>query len=49
MPDAPTVSRTLTLDSREEAVILFGPRDQVLKTLVPVPTGKPVEITSQQA
>lgn len=28
---------------------LFGPRDQVLKTLVPVPTGKPVEITSQQA
>ncbi|MFS0828497.1 type I secretion system permease/ATPase [Pseudomonas phoenicis] len=28
---------------------LFGPRDQVLKTLVPVPSGKPVEISSQQA
>jgi len=33
MPDAPTVSRTLTLDSREEAVILFGPRDQYLRAL----------------
>ncbi len=31
MADASTVSRTLTLDSREEAVILFGPRDQFLR------------------
>lgn len=31
MSDASTVSRTLTLDSREEAVILFGPRDQFLR------------------
>jgi phosphate starvation-inducible PhoH-like protein len=28
-----TVTRTLTLDSREEAVILFGPRDQYLRTI----------------
>src|SRR5437764_11302490 len=28
-----TVTRTLTLDSREEAVILFGPRDQFLRTI----------------
>ncbi|HET6573764.1 MAG TPA: PhoH family protein [Fimbriiglobus sp.] len=33
MPDAPTVTRTVTLDSREEAVALFGPRDQYLRTL----------------
>jgi phosphate starvation-inducible PhoH-like protein len=33
MPETPTVSRTVTLDSREEAVILFGPRDAVLKTV----------------
>jgi phosphate starvation-inducible PhoH-like protein len=31
MSDAPTTTRTLTLDSREEAVILFGPRDQFLR------------------
>ena len=31
MPD--TTSRTLTLESREEAVILFGPRDSFLRTL----------------
>ncbi len=31
MSDAPTATRTLTLDSREEAVILFGPRDQFLR------------------
>src|SRR5690349_6369077 len=29
----PTVTRTVTLDSREEAVILFGPRDQFLRTI----------------
>ena len=29
----PTVTRNLTLDSREEAVILFGPRDQFLRTI----------------
>ena len=28
-----TVTRNLTLDSREEAVILFGPRDQYLRTI----------------
>ena len=28
-----TATRTLTLDSREEAVILFGPRDQFLRTI----------------
>jgi phosphate starvation-inducible PhoH-like protein len=28
-----TVTRNLTLDSREEAVILFGPRDQFLRTI----------------
>ena len=33
MPDNPTATRTLTLDSREEAVILFGPRDQFLRTI----------------
>lgn len=33
MADTPTASRTLTLDSREEAVILFGPRDQFLRTI----------------
>ena len=33
MPDAPAVSRTVTLDSRDEAVILFGPRDQFLRTI----------------
>ncbi len=33
MSDAPVVSKSLTLESREEAVILFGPRDQFLKTL----------------
>src|SRR4051794_4912202 len=32
MPDS-TVTRSLTLDSREEAVILFGPRDQFLRTI----------------
>jgi phosphate starvation-inducible PhoH-like protein len=31
MADPQTVSRTITLDSREEAVILFGPRDQYLR------------------
>ena len=31
MSDAQTVSRSVTLDSREEAVILFGPRDQYLR------------------
>jgi phosphate starvation-inducible PhoH-like protein len=29
----PTTTRSLTLDSREEAVILFGPRDQYLRTI----------------
>src|SRR5215212_9632652 len=33
MADTPTVTRNLTLDSREEAVILFGPRDQFLRTI----------------
>ena len=33
MPETATVTRTLTLDSREEAVILFGPRDQFLRTV----------------
>jgi phosphate starvation-inducible PhoH-like protein len=33
MPETPSVSRSVTLDSREEAVILFGPRDQYLKTV----------------
>lgn len=32
MADSP-VTRNLTLDSREEAVILFGPRDQFLRTI----------------
>ncbi|MBY0512828.1 MAG: PhoH family protein [Gemmataceae bacterium] len=32
MTDSP-VTRSLTLDSREEAVILFGPRDQYLRTI----------------
>jgi phosphate starvation-inducible PhoH-like protein len=32
MPDS-TETRTLTLDSREEAVILFGPRDSYLRTI----------------
>jgi len=31
MPD--TSTRTLTLDNREEAIILFGPRDQFLRTI----------------
>jgi len=33
MSEPLTISRNLTLDSREEAVILFGPRDQFLRTL----------------
>lgn len=33
MSDTPTASRTITLDSREEAVILFGTRDQFLRML----------------
>lgn len=33
MSDQPTATRTLTLDSREEAVILFGPRDQYLRAV----------------
>src|SRR5947209_17372282 len=33
MADSLSVTRTLTLDSREEAVILFGPRDQYLRTI----------------
>jgi phosphate starvation-inducible PhoH-like protein len=33
MSDAATASRSLTLDSREEAVILFGPRDQYLRMI----------------
>jgi len=32
MPDT-TATRSLTLDSREEAVILFGPRDQYLRAV----------------
>ncbi|MCE9533742.1 MAG: PhoH family protein, partial [Planctomycetes bacterium] len=31
MSDQPTISRNLVLDSREEVVLLFGPRDQFLK------------------
>lgn len=33
MTDQPTATRSLTLDSREEAVILFGPRDAYLRTV----------------
>ena len=33
MPDTPSVNRTIVLDSREEAVILFGPRDAFLRTV----------------
>lgn len=33
MIDTQLASKTLTLDSREEAVILFGPRDQFLRTV----------------
>jgi len=33
MSETQLVSKTLTLDSREEAVILFGPRDQFLRTV----------------
>ena len=33
MSETESVSKTLTLDSREEAVILFGPRDQFLRTV----------------
>jgi phosphate starvation-inducible PhoH-like protein len=33
MSDLATVSRPITLDSREEAVSLFGPRDQYLRTI----------------
>src|SRR5437773_2073756 len=33
MAEQLSVTRTLTLDSREEAVILFGPRDQFLRTI----------------
>jgi phosphate starvation-inducible protein PhoH and related proteins len=33
MADTPTVSRGITLDSRDEAVILFGPRDQFLRMI----------------
>lgn len=33
MPDSPSVSRSVTLDSREEAVILFGPRDAFLRLI----------------
>jgi phosphate starvation-inducible PhoH-like protein len=33
MTDQPTISRSLTLDSREEAVLLFGSRDQFLKLI----------------
>ncbi len=33
MSETQSVSKTLTLDSREEAVILFGPRDQFLRTV----------------
>jgi phosphate starvation-inducible protein PhoH and related proteins len=31
MSEVQTVSRSITLDSREEAIILFGPRDQYLR------------------
>jgi len=33
MTEETAVSRTITLDSREEAVILFGPRDQYLRAI----------------
>lgn len=33
MTDPVPVNKSLTLDSREEAVILFGPRDQYLRTV----------------
>lgn len=33
MADQPTISRNLTLDSRDEAVLLFGARDQFLRLL----------------
>src|SRR5262245_47890039 len=33
MADESTVTRNLTLDSRDEAVLLFGPRDQYLRTV----------------
>jgi phosphate starvation-inducible PhoH-like protein len=33
MPETPNVSRSITLDSRDEAVILFGPRDQFLRMI----------------
>jgi len=33
MTDTPSTTRSITLDSREEAVILFGPRDQYLRTV----------------
>jgi phosphate starvation-inducible PhoH-like protein len=33
MNESASVQRTVTLDSREEAVILFGPRDQYLRTI----------------
>ena len=33
MPETASIHRNLTLDSREEAVILFGPRDQFLRSI----------------
>jgi phosphate starvation-inducible protein PhoH and related proteins len=33
MSELPSFSRTITLDSRDEAVILFGPRDQFLRMI----------------
>ena len=33
MSDQQAVTRNLTLDSRDEAVILFGPRDVYLRTV----------------
>jgi phosphate starvation-inducible protein PhoH and related proteins len=33
MADQPTISRNLTLDSRDEAILLFGSRDQNLRML----------------
>ena len=33
MPDTSTTARAITLDNRDEAIILFGPRDQFLRTL----------------
>jgi phosphate starvation-inducible PhoH-like protein len=33
MPETSTATRSITLDSREEAVILFGPRDQFLRNI----------------